>query len=256
MVYKLNGLMGVKKLVKDKFSPAKISTIKEVNLYLKYFNNKRGIEIGGPSAIFSNEVPIYQVICSLDGCNFSKQTVWEGSIVEGNTFNYFNSKRGRQYICEASNLALIPDENYDFIIASHCLEHCSNTLKTVNEWLRVVKKGGAILLVLPDRRFTFDRNRPITAFEHLLDDLKNEIDEKDLTHLSEILKLHDLEMDLRAGTEDQFKDRSLDNHNNRCLHHHIFDFELLKKIYDYFDVKVVNMTFVKPYHQIILGIKR
>lgn len=255
-IYKSKGLVGIKNIVINKFFPTKIKQIKKNDLYLKYFIEKKGIEIGGPSSFFSNELPIYQVMDRLDGCNFSTQTVWEGSIVQGNTFNYFNFKKGRQYICEANNLESIPDENYDFLLASHCLEHCANTLKTVKEWLRVVKKGGVILLVLPDKRFTFDRNRPITTFEHLVDDLRNEIDEADLTHLTEILKLHDLERDLPAGTEEEFKDRSLDNHNNRCLHHHIFDFELLQNIYDYFNIKIVDMTFVKPYHQIILGIKR
>lgn len=255
-IYKSKGLYGIKCLIKDKFFPHKIKSIKSMDLYLKYFYGKKGIEIGGPSTIFSKEIPIYQVIESLDGCNFSTQTIWEGNIVEGNNFNYYNSQKGLQYICEASNLKSIPNEKYDFIIASHCLEHCANSLKTFREWLRVIKKGGAILLILPDKRYTFDHNRTVTTFEHLLNDLGNNTDETDLTHLTEILELHDLKMDLPAGTKDQFKERSLANHQNRCLHHHVFDFELLQNIYNHYDVKIINMTFTKPYHQIILGIKQ
>lgn len=254
--YSEKWVYGIRALIEDKFSPYKINSIKKTSLYLKYFKGKKGIEIGGPSAIFSKEIPIYQVINSLDGCNFSNHTIWEGNISEGDGYNYYNDKKGYQYICEASNLQSIPNENYDFLIASHCLEHCANTLKTVKEWLRVLKKGGAIMLVLPDKKYTFDHNRPITTFEHFVDDFKNNIDERDLTHLTEILELHDLSMDLPAGPIEQFINRSSNNYKNRCLHHHIFDFELLQNICTHFDVKVINMSFVKPYHQIILGIKK
>lgn len=254
--YREKGVYGISALIKTKFFPYKINSIKKKNLYLKNFKGKKGIEIGGPSVIFSKEIPIYQVINSLDGCNFSNYTIWEGNISESDEYNYYNDKKGYQYICEASNLQAIPNENYDFLIASHCLEHCANALKTVKEWLRVLKKGGAIMLILPDKKYTFDHNRPITTFEHFVDDFKNNIDERDLTHLTEILELHDLSMDLPAGTIDYFKNRSLNNFKNRCLHHHIFDFNLLQSVFAHFDVKVIDMTFVTPYHQIILGIKQ
>ena len=254
--YKTRGLYGVKRLVQQRFLKPKVKKISSIGLYLKYFNDKKGIEIGGPSPIFSKEIPIYSAIDSLDGCNFSNQTVWEGKINEGNNYNYFKDKKGTQFICEASNLKDVPDEKYDFLLASHCLEHCANTFKTVNEWLRVIKKGGAILLILPDRRFTFDNQRPVTSFGHLKSDFEKSVDETDLTHLDEIVALHDLKMDPAAGTSEQFKTRSLDNLNNRCLHHHVFDFDLLKEIYAHHHIKVIDTTFAKPYHQIILGIKQ
>lgn len=255
-IYREKGLYGIRALVEGKFFTNKINFIKKRNLHLKYFKDKKGIEIGGPSGIFSAEIPIYQVINSLDGCNFSNHTIWEGNIAEGCNFSYFENKNGFQYICEASNLQAIPNEKYDFLIASHCLEHCANTLKTVEEWLRVIKKGGAILLILPDKRYTFDHNRPITDFKHLVNDFIMNIDETDLTHLEEILELHDLNLDIPAGTIENFKNRSLENYKNRCLHHHIFDFELLKIIFNYFNIEVINMTFVSPFHQIILGVKQ
>lgn len=254
--YKSKGWYGVKCLFLYKIFPTKNTTVKNIDLFLTHFTSKKGIEIGGPSAIFSKEIPIYPVVKSLDGCNFSTQTVWEGNIVEGNNFKYYKDKKGHQYICEASNLESIPNETYDFLVASHCLEHCANALKTVEEWLRVLKKGGAILLILPYKRGTFDHNRSVTSLEHLLHDLENNIDETDLTHLNEIIELHDLNMDLPAGTKAQFKERSLKNYHNRCLHHHVFDFKLLQNIYAHYNVKTINTTFVKPYHQIILGIKQ
>ena len=135
-----------------------------------------------------------------------------------------------------------------------CLQ--ATALKTVEEWLRVLKKGGAILLILPDRRYTFDRRRGVTTIEHLEEDLQQNISETDLTHLDEILELHDLSLDLAAGSAEQFKKRSLENHSNRCLHHHVFDFDLLDSIYKHYGIKIIDKTFVKPYHQVILGVKQ
>jgi len=52
-----------------------------------------------------------------------------------------------------------------------------------------------MLLILPDKRFTFDHKRAVTTFNDLIDDFVRDIDETDLTHLDEILSLHDLSMD-------------------------------------------------------------
>jgi SAM-dependent methyltransferase len=253
--YKKKGLKAALRFLRQEYFPADI-IIKKFPVYKAYFNGKNGIEIGGPSPIFSREIPIYPIVGSLDGCNFSNQTIWEGAINEGNNFNYFEGRKGFQYICEASNLSQVASGQYDFLVASHCLEHCANALKTVEEWARVVKPGGAILLVLPDRRFTFDHYRKPTTIEHLRHDRDLGIDETDLTHLAEIIEKHDLTMDRPAGTPEQFKARSLDNFHNRCLHHHVFDFDLLKKVYAENNIEVIDTTFSKPFHQIILGIKR
>lgn len=226
-----------------------------IDTIVKIFENKNGIEIGGPTPLFSKDLPIYSAVSALDGCNFSGSTVWEGSISEGDSYNFYKDKKGHQFINEASYLKDIKDGQYDFLLASHCLEHCANTLKTVEEWLRVIKPGGYILLILPDKRYTFDHKRNVTSFEHILGDFKNHVDEKDLTHLQEIVSLHDLSLDPAAGDVESFRQRSLKNYENRCLHHHVFDFELLIEIFSFLKIKPITQLFIKPYHQIIIGSK-
>ena len=249
---------GIKKalgMVCYKLTPYFIRKIGATKYYNKYFIDKKGLEIGGPSKIFNIEIPIYKIIKELDGCNYSTNTIWEGQIIEGDNYEFYNNKKGHQYIYEASNLINIPNEKYEFIIASHCLEHCANTLKTVEEWLRVLKKGGIIMLILPQPDSTFDHKRKITNFNHLLEDYKSNIGENDLTHLEEILELHDLKRDNSAGSKENFKKRSLDNFNNRCLHHHVFDFKLLEDIFKFFNIQKINCKLIKPNHQIIIGKK-
>lgn len=241
--------------IRKTISPYSYLPVRNFRLYRELTKDKDGIEIGGPSYIFNKELPIYPTIAHLDGCNFSNKTVWEGSIEEGNNYHYFKDRTGYQYICEASDLHDVQSNKYDFLMASHCLEHCANVLKTVREWVRVIKNKGSLLLVLPVKENCFDHNRAVTSFDHLVNDLKSNVDETDLAHLDEILTLHDLSMDPQAGTKEQFIKRSEDNFHNRCLHHHVFDIGLLKKIYSYFNISVLD-TASTPYHHIILGVKK
>lgn len=50
----------------------------------RYFSNKIGIELGGPSKIFMNHpkglLPIYSLAKLIDGINYSESTIWEGQI--------------------------------------------------------------------------------------------------------------------------------------------------------------------------------
>ena len=44
------------------------------------------------------------------------------------------------------------DGVFDFIVSHHSLEHMRDTEKTLREWLRVLKLGGKIAIVMPDKR--------------------------------------------------------------------------------------------------------
>jgi SAM-dependent methyltransferase len=64
-----------------------------------------------------------------------------------------------------------PDNSLDFIIANHMLEHTENPLGTIRRHLRKVKPGGVLYYAIPDRRMSFDVDRKLTSFLHLvLDD--------------------------------------------------------------------------------------
>lgn len=53
-----------------------------------------------------------------------------------------------------------PDEKYDFIVSQHSFEHVQDQVKTLKEWLRILKKGGYILLIHPDLYYT-EKQKPI-----------------------------------------------------------------------------------------------
>jgi SAM-dependent methyltransferase len=222
------------------------------------FKDKKGLEIGGPSPIFLGKgyLPVYTLASQVDGVNFSNSTVWEGEIAEGNTYQYADGHTGWQYICEGNDLRTIGDNSYDFVLSSHNLEHYANPMKAIAEWHRVLKPGGALLMILPDRRFTFDHRRSYTGFDHLLEDYKNNTGEDDLTHLEEILEKHDRYMDPPSADAEFFRARSLKNIENRCLHHHVFNTGLLNRMLEHFDFKLVYADHAPPYHVIVMGQKK
>jgi predicted SAM-dependent methyltransferase len=71
---------------------------------------------------------------------------------------------------EAETLASVADGSQDFVVANHFLEHCQDPIGTLKTFLRVVRPGGVVYLTVPDKRFTFDRARPVTTLDHLLRD--------------------------------------------------------------------------------------
>ena len=206
--------------------------------YMKIVNHRNGLEVGGPSNILKYFLPVYRDCHSMAFINFSNKTVWEGELNQETKF--FKDKFGKQYIGEATDLSQFDDNTFEFIVSSNCLEHVANPLKAIEEWKRV--GSGTIILILPRKEVTFDHKRPVTKFEHILKDYQDNVDEHDLTHLEEILELHDLSLDKPAGTFEQFRNRSLKNSENRCLHHHIFDPKLVEKIASHIGLKIVTQN--------------
>ena len=222
------------------------------NIYLSALNGKRGIEIGGPSFIFRSILPVYSVIQELDGVNYSNLTKWEGSISEGKTYRWYGAQVGKQYISECTDLGALDSASYEFLISSNCLEHTSNPLKALKEWLRVIRPRGLILLVLPKKDSNFDNKRPVTKFSHLISDEIQNMGEDDLTHLDEVLALHDLSKDINAGSYKVFQDTCRANLFNREMHHHVFDINLVLQIFSYLGVKMIQIDTTK-FENIFLG---
>lgn len=203
------------------------------NLLKEITSNKLGLEIGGPSCTGRT---IYENAKLLDNVIFSNNTVWSSHTAE---YKYTNGKVGKVIINDATDISGVGTASYEFVFASHTLEHIANPIKALYEWIRVTEKDGHIILILPEKTQCFDHNRSITSFATLLKQYENQVDEHDLSTLPEILRLHDLSMDSPAGNFEQFTRRSLNNYDNRCLHHYVYSPDLLMEICNY-----VNCEFV------------
>jgi hypothetical protein len=195
--------------------------------------NKIGVEIGGPSE--TGEI-LYKNSKNIDNIVFSKNTIWGNHTDE---YNYYDGKKGKIIISDAVNISLVQNECYDFIFSSHSLEHIANPLKAINEWLRIIKNGGYVVIIVPEKSCCFDHKRNYSRFSTLLSQYEKNVNEDDLSTLPEILNNHDLSMDLPAGSLESFTKRSLDNYNNRCLHHYVYNDKLLMDICSFFKCEFV-----------------
>ena len=195
--------------------------------------NKIGVEIGGPS---STADILYQNATIIDNIIFSKNTIWSSHTDE---YNYYHNKKGKVIINDAVNISLVQNEVYDFVFSSHSLEHIANPLKAINEWLRIIKNGGYIIIIVPEKSYCFDHKRNYSKFSTLLSQYEKNVGEDDLSTLPEILLNHDLSMDGAAGDFEAFTKRSLDNLNNRCLHHYVYNDQLLIEICNFFTCEFI-----------------
>jgi predicted SAM-dependent methyltransferase len=90
---------------------------------------------------------------------------------------------------DGERLATVADGSQDFVAANHFLEHCEDPIGTLRNLLRVVRPGGVVYLSVPDKRHTFDHDRPATTFEHLVRDHEHGPAASRHAHYDEVVRL-------------------------------------------------------------------
>ncbi len=95
---------------------------------------------------------------------------------------------GRIDIQGDANALPIRDAELDYLCSSHVLEHLADPMSALWEWTRVLRKGGMLYLVVPDKRFTFDEPRTLTSVDHILTDFLNgPTEERNREHIREFI---------------------------------------------------------------------
>lgn len=92
-------------------------------------------------------------------------------------------------IDNGETLTTVDEGSQDFVIANHFIEHCQDPVRTIQNLLRVLKKDGILYLAVPDKRFSFDSDRPVTSIEHLLRDYEEGPEWSKREHYEEWVKL-------------------------------------------------------------------
>jgi SAM-dependent methyltransferase len=103
-------------------------------------------------------------------------------------FDYADCRFKVQKIENAWELPF-PDNHFDFLFTSHCLEHCPDTIGTLLEWCRVIRPGGRLVLILPHVFRTFDCGRTPTTLAHHIEDHQKRVGIDDPTHWDEIERI-------------------------------------------------------------------
>jgi len=124
-------------------------------------------------------------------------------------------------------LAGVPSASEDFVVASHLLEHLANPIRVLDEFHRVLRPGGVLVILLPDRRFTFDKGRPGTPLGHLVEEFRTGVSEVDEEHLLEFLYhvCDDVEILKDSDENRSSREAVLDLHRKRSIHVHCWVLE-------------------------------
>jgi len=121
---------------------------------------------------------------------------------------------------DAERLSRFRNESLDFIIANHVLEHLEDPIRSLENMLRVLRRGGILLLALPDGRYTFDARRPGTTVEHLFRDHLDGPETSRRQHYEEWARL------IEGLPEGRVEARVADFARDDARHHfHVWDLE-------------------------------
>lgn len=127
---------------------------------------------------------------------------------------------------DGERLLTIEDGSLDFIIANHMLEHCENLLGAMRNHLAKVKPGGHLYYAVPDKRHTFDVDRPMTSFDHLVRDDREGPAWSRRDHFLEYARLVDKAPDDEAA--DRHARHLVDM--NYSIHFHVWDADRYREI--------------------------
>lgn len=75
-----------------------------------------------------------------------------------------------ELVDDGETIVSVLDDSVNFVIANHMIEHCQNPIFSLQNWLRVLKPKGILYIAVPDKRYTFDCDRPVTPLKHLIRD--------------------------------------------------------------------------------------
>jgi ubiquinone/menaquinone biosynthesis C-methylase UbiE len=128
----------------------------------KYLDNLTGIEIGG-----SAHNPFNLPHCINIDYTDSMENPYKQL-----EYSFCGEKLPVDVVAFASELPF-ESESLDYIISSHLIEHCFDTIGTIKEWLRVVKPGGYIFTIAPVKDTVPEETRPVTTMKELLERHEN-----------------------------------------------------------------------------------
>jgi len=143
-------------------------------------------------------------------------------------------------IDDAEALRSVPEGRYDFVIAAHVIEHMRNPLSAVENWVRVLKPGGLLYLIVPDKRATFDVQRVRTTLPHIVLDYLRPSVERDYEHFLDYA-IHVQKAD--SGTAIAEADRLVKT--DYSIHFHVFLPSDITRVLEWFSANIRPLKIVE-----------
>jgi SAM-dependent methyltransferase len=136
----------------------------------------------------------------------------------------------------------VREDAYDFLVSSHTLEHCPDTLRTLYEWKRVLRHEGVLFLVLPHGERTFDKGRQLTTLSHHIEDWEKQVGYDDSTHWMEFEKYSIPQYEHHWLSEARQGDGSIDFEyvvRNGHMHYHVWTQMEIVDVLKYIGCKIM-----------------
>lgn len=145
-------------------------------------------------------------------------------------------------------LASVASDSEDFLIANHVLEHAANPLGALLQWARVLRPGGVLFITLPIAAACFDRGRPLTSLQHLIEDhklcaagLKEHLKTRNREHYLEWVRISEPAIAAAEGADPAPSDdvqlierAELMLEHEVEIHFHTFSEDSLRQLLDFF----------------------
>ncbi|MES2952599.1 MAG: methyltransferase domain-containing protein [Pseudomonadota bacterium] len=152
---------------------------------------------------------------------------------------YANEPTMAEYFGDAADLPFV-DSSLNYVATSHVIEHAANPLGAFLEWYRVLRHGGVIYMVVPNRLAIFDRTRALTTVDHIVQDYRNNVTQCDGTHIDDFVNNVDWK-EFSPGTLDsevpqkrqelqQSYQSAIESGSEINIHFHTFDPESMAEL--------------------------
>jgi Methyltransferase domain len=87
------------------------------------------------------------------------------------------------YLVASNNYRQYVADTFDYIIANHVLEHIPDLIHWLVTVSAMLNPNGVLFIALPDKKYTFDKNRQTTRLSHILSDYYTEAQTISLEHV-------------------------------------------------------------------------
>ena len=138
----------------------KKNRIAKETLVEKYLFGKNGIEIGGH---YLNDFHLYE-----HGAYVNVDFTVEDFFDQGNGMRRVIAPGQVINVVASGDNLPFKDNTFDYVFNSHVMEHFFDPIKAIKEHLRVIKKGGYLLYIIPYVDVIYDKGRDITDVDELV----------------------------------------------------------------------------------------
>lgn len=142
--------------------------------------NLTGLEIGPSSrpAVSKAEGEIYYLDV-VDEHGLAEK--YRGSLYDQDAYTRIDFLVGEGSLSDSCG-----GRQFDYVVASHVIEHVPDPIGWLAQITDLLKPGGRLRLAIPDKRYTFDIHRPLSSFAELLDCFHSRLTRPTYRHVYEM----------------------------------------------------------------------